>query len=66
MATLEVEVGAIVEVAIASRVSMGTSVGVEKLDVGVTSSSVGRGVGGVPCMGRLQETSPSTTKTIHR
>jgi hypothetical protein len=61
-----VEVGAKVAEGIANRVSMGTSVGVGELDIGVSNSSVGRGVGDVPFTGRLQDKSPSTTKTVHR
>jgi hypothetical protein len=66
MATSEVGVGAKVAVGSASRVSIGTSAGVDELDIGVASSSVGRGVGGVPFAGRLQEVNTKTMITIQR
>jgi hypothetical protein len=66
MATSDVEVGTNVAVGSARRVSMGIGAGVEELDVGVPSSSVGRGVGGVPLAGRLHDVRTKTTKTNHR
>jgi hypothetical protein len=64
-AASEVDVGAKVAVGSASKVSMGTRVGVGEVNVGVSSSSVGRGVGGVPFTGRLHDAIAKTTKTNH-
>jgi len=66
MATSDVEVGTKVAVGSASRVSMGTSVGAGELDVGVSSSSVGKGVAGVPFADRLQDVNTKTINAIQR
>jgi hypothetical protein len=45
---------------------MGTSVGVEELEFGVSSSSVGRGVEVVPLAGRVHDVNIKAASTIQR